>query len=91
MSDVVASLTPRFQVIVSDHANLAEEWFQGAVRHQWRGGTKFSPPTGSHNLLRSRSHRLGASPARVDRSAQKEHVPGLTEAAQDPADQLVDN
>lgn len=43
MRDVVQALTPRFQIIVSDHANLEEEWFQAAIRHEWRGGAKLVP------------------------------------------------
>ncbi|WP_275423957.1 DUF3732 domain-containing protein [Virgisporangium aurantiacum] len=36
MRDVVAELTPQLQIIVCDHANLSESWFQSAVRHNWR-------------------------------------------------------
>jgi hypothetical protein len=36
MRDVVAELTPDMQIIVCDHANLPEPWFQSAVRHNWR-------------------------------------------------------
>lgn len=43
MRDVCAELAPDFQVIVCDHANLPEEWFQEAVRHNWRGGEKLIP------------------------------------------------
>lgn len=44
MRDVVNELTPRMQVIVSDHADLVdEEWFQDAIEHYWRGGTKLVP------------------------------------------------
>ncbi|MFR9774331.1 DUF3732 domain-containing protein [Nocardia sp. SC052] len=44
MRDVVNELAPRMQIIVSDHANLVDEkWFQRAVRHQWRGGTRLVP------------------------------------------------
>jgi hypothetical protein len=41
--DFAEELTPRFQVIVCDHANLPEPWFQAAVRHNWRGGRKLIP------------------------------------------------
>lgn len=44
MRDVVAELAPELQVIVCDHANLPEGWFQGAVTHDWRGGQKLIPP-----------------------------------------------
>lgn len=43
MRDVVDDLTPNFQVIVCDHADLPEPWFQDAVRHRWRGGIKLIP------------------------------------------------
>jgi hypothetical protein len=41
--DVVADLAPEFQVIVCDHANLPETWFQQAVRYDWRNGEKLIP------------------------------------------------
>lgn len=44
MRDAVNELAPRMQVIVSDHADLVDEdWFQGAIEHNWRGGTKLVP------------------------------------------------
>jgi hypothetical protein len=44
MRDVVNELTPRMQVIVSDHADLVDQdWFQDAIEHYWRGGTKLVP------------------------------------------------
>jgi hypothetical protein len=43
MRDVVAELTPRFQVIVCDHADLPEAWFDQAVRERWRHGLKLIP------------------------------------------------
>jgi len=41
--DVVASLAPEFQVIVTEHADLAETWYQEAVVERWRGGQKLVP------------------------------------------------
>nr|WP_282547909.1 DUF3732 domain-containing protein [Streptomyces rochei] len=41
--DVARELAPDLQIIVSDHANLDEPWFQGSVRHNWRGGRKLIP------------------------------------------------
>jgi energy-coupling factor transporter ATP-binding protein EcfA2 len=46
MRDVVAELSPRFQVIVCDHADLPESWFQQAVRERWRHGANSSLLTG---------------------------------------------
>ncbi|GAT74053.1 hypothetical protein MHM582_2554 [Microbacterium sp. HM58-2] len=33
----------KFQLIVIDHANYDDEWFQSAVEHNWRGGTVLIP------------------------------------------------
>ena len=41
--DVVAELAPYMQMIVCDHANLPEDWFQDSVEHNWRGGEKLIP------------------------------------------------
>lgn len=41
--DVVAELAPDMQVIICDHANLADDWFQDSVKHNWRGGEKLIP------------------------------------------------
>jgi len=44
MRDVVNELAPRMQIIVSDHADLKDQdWFQDAIEHYWRGGTKLVP------------------------------------------------
>jgi hypothetical protein len=41
--DVAAELAPRLQIIVCDHANLQEAWFQDSVIQNWRGGRKLIP------------------------------------------------
>ena len=41
--DVVGELKPGFQVIVTDHADLAERRFQSAVVARWRGGEALIP------------------------------------------------
>ncbi len=41
--EVAGSLSPNFQVIITDHADLNEEWFRSAVVERWRGGTKLVP------------------------------------------------
>ena len=41
--EVVAKLTPQFQVIITEHADLNEPWYQGAVVEKWRRGTKLVP------------------------------------------------
>jgi hypothetical protein len=41
--DVVARLNPNFQVIITDHADLNQRWFQDAVVERWRGGRALVP------------------------------------------------
>jgi hypothetical protein len=41
--DVVSELAPGFQVIITEHADLAEPWYQEAVVERWRGGLKLVP------------------------------------------------
>jgi len=43
MRDLVQQLSPAFQVIVMDHANLSTSWFQDSVVEVWRNGTKLVP------------------------------------------------
>ncbi|WP_194823250.1 DUF3732 domain-containing protein [Micromonospora sp. S-DT3-3-22] len=45
MLDVVSDvkLEGKLQIIVLDHANLPEQWFQDSVRHNWRDGRKLIP------------------------------------------------
>lgn len=40
---VVGELSPGFQVLVTEHADIDEAWFQGAVIERWRGGLKLIP------------------------------------------------
>ena len=41
---VIESLAPNFQVIITDHANINEQWFQDSVTERWRDGQKLIPP-----------------------------------------------
>lgn len=41
--DVVKNLAPQFQVIITEHADLNEPWYQEAVVEKWRRGTKLVP------------------------------------------------
>lgn len=41
--DAVSKLAPRFQVIITEHADLNEPWYQSAVAEKWRGGLKLVP------------------------------------------------
>lgn len=45
MHQVVTELAPRFQIIVSDHADLPHPWYQDSVRYNWRDGEKLIPTT----------------------------------------------
>lgn len=40
---VVASLSPKFQVVITEHADINEEWYQNAIVERWRGGLKLIP------------------------------------------------
>ena len=40
---VVNDLNPRFQIIMTDHADINEDWFQNCVVERWRGGVKLVP------------------------------------------------
>lgn len=41
--DVVTTLAPNMQVIVTEHADLEEDWFQASVVERWRGGSALIP------------------------------------------------
>lgn len=41
--EAVAKLAPRFQVIITEHADINESWYQDAVVEKWRGGMKLVP------------------------------------------------
>jgi hypothetical protein len=41
--DLVESLAPNLQIIITDHADLATDWFQDAVIEKWRKGKKLVP------------------------------------------------
>jgi hypothetical protein len=43
MRDVVQALDGQLQVVVCDHANLADEWFQDALIDNWRNGIALIP------------------------------------------------
>jgi hypothetical protein len=40
---VVGDIAPDFQVIVCDHANLSEDWFQESIVCNWRNGAALIP------------------------------------------------
>ncbi len=41
--EVVAKYSPGFEVIITEHADLADSWYQNAVVERWRGGRKLVP------------------------------------------------
>lgn len=41
--DAVSSCAPGFQVIITEHADINEGWYQGSIRERWRGGMKLVP------------------------------------------------
>lgn len=43
MVSVIETLNPEFQIILTDHADIREQWFQDCVVERWRGGTKLVP------------------------------------------------
>lgn len=43
MVDVAAEVEGELQIIVCDHANLPDNWFQGAVIENWREGERLIP------------------------------------------------
>ena len=43
LRDVSSTLAPDLQIIVTDHAKLAHEWFDSAIVEEWRGGLKLVP------------------------------------------------
>lgn len=43
--DVVAELNPGLQVIITEHADVTEDWYQAAVVERWRNGAALIPST----------------------------------------------
>jgi len=41
--DVVRELSPNLQVIITDHANFSDDYFQNAIVEEWRDGKKLVP------------------------------------------------
>lgn len=41
--DAVSELAPGFQIVITEHADLAEDWYQEAVVERWRSGLKLVP------------------------------------------------
>jgi hypothetical protein len=41
--DLAEKLAPNLQIIITDHADLAADWFQEAIVERWRKGQKLVP------------------------------------------------
>ena len=41
--EVIESIAPALQVIITEHADISERWFQGAIAERWRAGRKLIP------------------------------------------------
>ncbi len=41
--DLTQQLSPNFQLIMTDHANIDEQWFQECIVERWREGQKLIP------------------------------------------------
>jgi hypothetical protein len=41
--DVVGGISPGFQVIMPEHADIKEEWYQSSIVERWRGGLALVP------------------------------------------------
>ena len=41
--DVVKGVTPDLQVVITEHADLNDDWYRAAVVERWRGGQKLVP------------------------------------------------
>jgi hypothetical protein len=41
--DAVHDLAPGFQVVITEHAEVDEDWYSDAIAERWRGGLKLVP------------------------------------------------
>lgn len=41
--EAVKQLSPNFQIIITEHADIDEDWYQDSIRERWRGGPKLVP------------------------------------------------
>jgi len=52
--NIVEELSPGLQVVITEHANIDEEWYQSAIVERWRGGLKLIPNDWPDNTGRIR-------------------------------------
>ena len=41
--EAVEAVAPGFQVVITEHADINEVWYQDSIRERWRGGLKLVP------------------------------------------------
>lgn len=41
--EAVGDIAPGFQVIITEHADINEDWYQNSIRERWRSGVKLVP------------------------------------------------
>jgi prefoldin subunit 5 len=41
--DTVKDIAPELQIIITEHADISEDWYQDAIAERWRGGLKLVP------------------------------------------------
>ena len=46
---VIDELAPKMQILITEHADIAEDWYQGAIVERWRGGNKLIPESWHRN------------------------------------------
>ena len=46
---IVQEVAPQFQVVITEHADINQDWFQEAVTERWRQGLKLVPPDWPRN------------------------------------------
>ena len=55
--DVAQMLGGQFQIIITDHANISQPWFQDCVVERWREGKKLIPPDWDVPFIESQSEK----------------------------------
>jgi hypothetical protein len=43
LRNFISECTPGFQIIVTEHADLEEDWFQQSIVERWRGNAALLP------------------------------------------------
>lgn len=56
--DLTKELTPNFQIIITDHADINEDWFDESVVKRWREGNNLVPVKWTNNHLKFTSNHV---------------------------------